>query len=198
MAIGVAASQDLGASFRRLGNGPVLSYSVDEPFILSGPKIRRFNDRWYLFYIAGERWLPNNGKPEPVYRIRMATSFDGINWTKANVDLIERKLGPDECQASPDVFFANGQFHMYFCYRYGIDYRNSERGYRIGYAVSEDLTHGRRDDNLAGIDTSADGWDSEMISYPHVFELDGTIYLMYLGNQVGKNGFGLARLEGQL
>jgi hypothetical protein len=37
-----------------------------------------------------------------------------------------------------------------------------------------------------------------MISYPHVFELDGGIYMFYLGNQVGKNGFGLAKLEGTL
>ena len=42
------------------------------------------------------------------------------------------------------------------------------------------------------------GWDSEMISYPHVFELDSKIYLAYLGNQVGKEGFGLAQLEGIL
>ncbi len=38
----------------------------------------------------------------------------------------------------------------------------------------------------------------EMISYPHVFELDGQTYLAYLGNQVGRHGFGLAVLEGTL
>lgn len=38
-----------------------------------------------------------------------------------------------------------------------------------------------RDDSKAGIDVSASGWDAEMISYPHVFELDGTIYMAYLG-----------------
>jgi len=112
--------------------------------------------------------------------------------------LIERKLGPDECQASPDVIFANGKYHMFFCYRYGIDYRNAKRGYRIGYAVSDDLTNWTRDDSKAGITVSSEGWDSEMISYPHVFELQGNIYMMYLGNQVGRFGFGLARLDGSL
>lgn len=198
VAIGLAVSRDNGATFNRLGNGPVLSYSVDEPFVISGPKVRRFKDRWYLFYIAGERWLENPGRPEPVYRIRMATSTDGVNWVKDNRDLIERRLGPDECQASPDVFFFNGRYHMFFCYRYGLDYRNAERGYRIGYAVSDDLTVWNRDDSKAGIDVSAEGWDSEMISYPHVFEHDGSVYMMYLGNQVGRFGFGLARLEGSL
>jgi len=198
VAIGLAVSQDQGVTFNRVGNGPVLSFSIDEPFVLSGPKIRRFGDLWQLFYIAGERWLPNNGKPEPVYRIRMATSNDGINWTKHSRDLIERRLGTDECQASPDVFFSNGRYHMFFCYRHGLDYRNGNRGYRIGYAVSNDMTKWSRDDSRAGIDVSLEGWDSEMISYPHVFELDGEIFMMYLGNQVGRFGFGLAQLNGSL
>ena len=37
-----------------------------------------------------------------------------------------------------------------------------------------------------------------MISYPHVFELDGRTYLAYLGNGVGRYGFGLAILDGSL
>ena len=53
----------------------------------------------------------------------------------------------------------------------------------------------KRNDSLAGIDVSDEGWDSEMISYPHVFELDGNVYMFYLGNQVGRMGFGLAILE---
>lgn len=48
VAIGIATSRDDGATFTKLGNGPVLSYSPDEPYVLSGPKIRRFNDVWYL------------------------------------------------------------------------------------------------------------------------------------------------------
>jgi hypothetical protein len=55
-----------------------------------------------------------------------------------------------------------------------------------------------RDDSKAGIDISADGWDNEAIAYPHVFELDNKIYMLYLGNEVGRFGFGLAELEGVL
>ena len=55
VAIGMAVSHDEGQTFERIGPGPILSYSHDEPFILSGPKIRRFNDKWYLFYIAGKK-----------------------------------------------------------------------------------------------------------------------------------------------
>jgi hypothetical protein len=198
VAIGMAVSQDEGATFERVGTGPVLSYTRDEPFILSGPKIRRFAGTWQLWYIAGRKWKVVDGRPEPVYKIRMATSQDGLRWTKVDRDLIESRVEPDEAQASPDVFFANGKYHMFFCYRYSAGYRSREYGYRIGYAWSEDMFTWARDDTKAGIAVSDDGWDSEMVSYPHVFELDGRIYMAYLGNQVGRHGFGMAVLDGAL
>lgn len=194
VSIGLAVSHDNGNTFKRLGSGPVLSSTVDEPFILSGPKIRNFDGLWYLWYIAGKKWIMSDGRPEPVYKIRMACSKDGIIWEKNGRDLISDKLGENEAQASPDVFFHDNKYHMFFCYRYGTDYRGA-RGYRIGYAVSDDLTNWKRDDSKAGIQISEFGWDDETIAYPHVFEVDGIIYMLYLGNQVGRFGFGLAQLE---
>ncbi|MBP9932979.1 MAG: hypothetical protein KBF25_04750, partial [Chitinophagaceae bacterium] len=194
VSIGLAVSHDEGETFARIGSGPVLGPSVSEPFILSGPKIRKFNDVWYLWYIAGKKWIVSNGKPEPVYKIRMAHSKDGINWVKVDKDIIPDKLDEYEAQASPDVFFYNNKYHMFFCYRYGTDYRGA-RGYRIGYASSGDLLSWTRDDVKAGIDISVSGWDDETIAYPHVFELDGNVYMFYLGNHVGKFGFGAALLE---
>jgi hypothetical protein len=84
---------------------------------------------------------------------------------------------------------------MFFCYRFGTNYRNGERGYRIGSAYSDDLVHWTRDDSKAGITVSDSGWDSEMVSYPHILQLDGETYMFYLGNQVGRFGFGLAKLK---
>lgn len=198
VAIGAAVSHDEGKTFVKLGTGPILSYSPDEPFVLSGPKIRRFNNQWQLFYIAGSKWKIVDGRAEPVYKIRMATSDDGVHWTKLNKDLIESRIEDDEAQASPDVFYANGKYHMFFCYRYSSHYRGKANGYRIGYASSSNLLDWVRDDSKVGIDVSDEGWDSEMISYPHVFELDRKIYMAYLGDQVGRYGFGLAVLEGNL
>ncbi len=198
VAIGMATSLDGGTTFTRAGPGPVLSYSQHEPFVLSGPKIRRFHEVWTLFYIAGRKWKLVEGRAEPVYKIRMATSNDGVRWTPANRDLIESRVEPDEAQASPDVIYANGKYHMFFCYRYSSNYRGREFGYRIGYASSTDLVNWTRDDARAGLDVSDSGWDDEMVSYPHVFELDGRTYMAYLGNGVGRHGFGLAVLDGIL
>lgn len=198
VAIGMATSRDEGKTFSKAGNGPVLSYSPNEPFVLSGPKIRQFNGVWYLWYIAGRKWKMVDGRAEPVYKIRMASSSDGIHWTRHDQDLIPSRIEEDEAQASPDVFHANGRYHMFFCYRYSSRYRGKENGYRIGYAWSTNLTDWMRDDTKAGIDVSDSGWDDEMVSYPHVFALDGRTYLAYLGNQVGRHGFGLAVLDGVL
>lgn len=198
VAIGAAESHDGGKTFHKLGRGPVLGFSPDEPFVISGPKIRHFEGRWHLWYIAGRKWKLVDGRPEPVYKIRMATSADGIHWDRHNRDLIESRIEEDEAQASPDVFHANGKYHMFFCYRYSSHYRGRENGYRIGYASSTNLEDWTRDDTKAGITVSDEGWDSEMVSYPHVFEVDGRIYMAYLGNQVGREGFGLAVLDGKL
>lgn len=194
VAIGCAESSDDGVTFQKLGPGPVIPYSLDEPFVMSGPKIRKFDGTWYLFYIAGKSWKIVKGRPEPVYRIRMASSQDGITWTKLSKDLIDTVVEDDEAQASPDVFWADGQYHMFFCYRYSEDYRSHANGYRIGYAFSNNLQDWTRADERVGITVSPTGWDSEMISYPHVFRVDGQVYMAYLGNGVGREGFGLARL----
>lgn len=195
--IGKAISSDGGRTFQKIGRGgPIISYTPDEPFILSGPKIRRFNNKWYLFYIAGKRWILDNKNPEPVYRIRMATSDDGVNWVKYGKDLIETRIEENEAQASPDVFFWNGKYHMFFCYRYSTNYRENNRGYKIGYASSDDLINWKREDERAGIEISKDGdFDNESIAYPHVFEVNGNLHMLYLGNQVGRFGFGWAILE---
>jgi predicted GH43/DUF377 family glycosyl hydrolase len=143
--------------------------------------------------------MADDGRPEIVYKLRLATSKDGVNWVKENRDIVASKLDDNEAQACPDIFYTDGNYHMFFCYRYGLDFREDrERSYRIGYARSSDLLNWKRDDSLAGIDVSSSGWDSEMVAYPTVFELDGNVHMIYAGNGNGKSGFGLATLHGRL
>lgn len=194
--IGLAFSYDEGEHFTKYGEGgPVLSYSLYEPFNLGSMKIRKYNGTWFLFYVAGTRWKVVNGVSEPTYKIRVAISEDGENWMKYNHNLIKSVLEEDEAQSGPDVFFYRGQYHMFFCYRRSVDYRGKEGGLRIGYAHSKDLFKWNRDDSKAGITVSEEGWDSEMVRYPHVFELDGKVYMLYNGNDFGRTGFGLAIME---
>lgn len=200
-AIGIGVSCDGGNTFQKIGPGPVLSYSYDEPFCVGSPKVRIFDNRWFMMYSAGKQWLKRGGTAEVCYKLRMATSIDGINWTKYNHNLIDDKIGKDESQACGDIIFKNGKYHMFYCYRKNIDFRrNRNNTYRIGYAWSMDLFSWNREDEKVGIDVSQieSDWDHEMIAYPNVFEIDGRVFMLYLGNQVGEYGFGLAELEGEL
>lgn len=193
-AIGMAISRDNGATFQRIGDGPVLSYSPDEPFLLGSPRVRIFAGRWYLWYVSGKKWLQNTSKPEPLYKIRMASSDDGIKWIKHGRDLLQDHLGELECQACPDVLFRDGKYHMFFSYRDSYNYKTMAGGYRIGYASSVDMINWQRNDAAAGMGVSETGWDSQMVNYSHVFVLDGETYMVYQGNEMGRTGIGLARL----
>jgi predicted GH43/DUF377 family glycosyl hydrolase len=197
VSIGHAISND-GETFNRVSDGPILTNSLYEPYELSGPKIRKFGDTFFMYYLAGEGWILDNNKPVSKYKIRLAISNDGVNWTKLNKNLIENSLLEDECQAGPDVFFKNNKYHMFFSYRYATNFKNKERGYKIGYASSSDGITWVRDDKKTGITLSENGWDSEMLHYPHIFELNNELYMIYNGNEFGKYGFGLAKLEGEI
>ncbi len=201
VSIGCAVSEDGGETFQKTGPGPVLTASLHEPFMICSPKVRIFQGNWYLFYAAGKQWTKEAIRPEICYKLRMAVSEDGLNWKKCGSNLIEDRLGELESQACGDVIWQNGAYHMFFCYRRHTDFRkNPANSYRIGYARSLDLLHWERDDARAGITVSkeAGSWDSEMVAYPHVFTCDGRTYMLYLGNEVGKYGFGIAVLKGEL
>ena len=194
VSLGFAVGNPEATKFERFSKGPILTKSLSEPYVISSPKLRFYDGKYFLFYIAGKKWIRNQEKNDPIYTIRMATSLDGTSWVKENREIISSVL-EDEAQASPDVFYKDGVYHMFFCYRYGTDFREPDRGYRMGYAYSRDLFNWIRDDSCSMLEKSHSGWDSESVSYPHIFEYNSEIYMLYLGNHVGKEGIGIARLE---
>lgn len=191
--IGGAFSSDGGESFQKIGHGPLIPYSPGEPFVISSPKLRKFGDKFYLFYVAGSKWIRKNGREEIVHRIRGATSLDLRKWERLDRNLVLPGSEHDESQASPDVIYIDEIYHMFFCWWTPSQFR--ETGHRqIGYAWSKDLINWEREDPTAGIGLSSSGWDQRMVAYPHVFEMDGNVFMLYNGNNVGEHGFGLARL----
>ena len=196
--VGLAYSEDNGLSFRKIADGPVLTSSINEPFLVGDAFVVKYNNIFHMWYIFGTSWIePSDEEPEArIYKIGHATSNDGIAWEKEGRQIISDELNAEECQALPTVIYFDNRYHMFFCYRQATGFRkNPARGYRIGYAYSDDLTNWIRDDNSVGINTTEGSWDSDMLCYPHVFECDGKIYLLYNGNEFGRYGFGLAVLE---
>lgn len=195
---GLAVSNDDGKTFFKNNDGPVLTSSLKEPMLVGDSFVIHENEIFHMWYIYGKHWktTPGNDQPERVYKIAYARSLNGGDWVKQEgVQIITDILGDDECQALPTVIKIGETYHMYFCYRQATDFRtNPDRGYRLGYAFSSNLINWKRADELKGIDVSSDGWDSEMMCYPHIFQVDNQVYLLYNGNQFGKHGFGLAKL----
>ncbi|WP_422361719.1 hypothetical protein [Reichenbachiella sp.] len=198
-ATGLAISEDNGNSFTRIGPGPVLGSSLKEAMLVGDSFVLPIDDKFYMWYIYGEKWKPATSTEPParIYKIGFAQSKNGIQWEKEEGrSVIGDVLGPDECQALPTVIRLGGMFHMYFCFREATDFRRDpDRGYRLGYAYSQNGLDWVRDDNLGGLEKSDSGWDSEMMCYPHVFQLDEQVYMLYNGNEFGRQGFGLAKLE---
>ncbi len=195
---GLCQSFDNGLTFQKCGDGPIFSSSLHEPMLVGDSFVRVYNNTFHMWYIFADRWLPPDGNEPParVYKIAHATSQNGIDWQREGRCVIQDKLNIDECQALPTVIQIGNRYHMYFCFRQAKDFRtNASRGYRIGYAYSDDLVSWIRDDIKGGITVSNWGWDSEMMCYPNIFECEGKIYLLYNGNEFGKNGFGAAILE---
>ena len=196
--IGLAESHDDGLTFVKVGDGPVLTSSLHEPFLVADAFVRIFNGTYHMWYIYGSKWIvdPSEKDPQRIYKIVHAKSPDGISWEREGRHLIQDHLNENECQALPTVISFDRKYHMFFCYREAIGFRGKkDRGYRIGYAFSTDLINWTRDDKNAGLEFSDEGWDSEMLCYPHVFEYEKRIYMLYNGNEFGRYGFGAAVLE---
>ncbi len=197
-AIGLAISRDGGLTFQRIGDGPVLAASLHEPCLVGDGFVKVIDGlfhMWYIFGIGWKRYAPD-AAPDRTYRIGHATSKDGIEWVKEEARrIIPDRLGPDESQALPTVVSIGGRHHMFFCYRESFDFRKAKgRGYRIGHAWSDDLVNWMRDDDKPLLEGTTGEWDCDMQCYPHVFECDGKVHLLYNGNEFGRHGFGLAEL----
>ena len=198
--IGLVISKDDGVTFQRTGDGPILTSSLHEPYLVGDGYVKIIDEVFHMWYMYGTDWkkFSEDCPPERVYKIGHAFSMDGVRWLKDTYreNLIPSRLGELECQALPTVIEIGSIYHMFFCYRQASDFReNRERSYRIGHAYSKDLTAWYRDDNDPALDPSPSGWDSDMLCYPNVFELDNKVYLLYNGNEFGRYGFGVAVLE---
>ncbi|SHI18804.1 hypothetical protein [Pollutimonas bauzanensis] len=194
--IGLAISRDNGYTFQRLGDGPVLSASLHEPCLVGDGFVKIVDGIFHMWYIFGTGWkiFGSEENADRTYKIGHAVSRDGINWTKEEArQIIPDFLGKEESQALPTIIKVDNLYHMFFCYRQSFDFRaNRDRGYKIGHAWSSDLLTWTRGSENPLVHGEPGEWDSDMLCYPHVFECDGKIYLLYNGNEFGRYGFGLA------
>lgn len=164
---------------------PLMGASDVDPISLSYPWVEQNADGGFdMWYGSTEVWDAGNG--EMLHVIKTAESADGHTWRRKGL-AVPYKIGLAQAFSRPTVLREGNIGHMWFSYRSGLG-----ESYRIGYSIAKDKAGWDLRLNETGIDVSPDGWDSEMIEYPFVFEHRGHRYMLYNGNGFGKSGFGLA------
>lgn len=186
---GLAVSKDNGISFQRVRRTPILERSDKELYVRSGPFVILENNIFRMWYVAGSKWMQIDGKSRPVYTIRYIESCDGFHWPREGKVCIDISKDEEYGFGRPYVIKNNNFYKMYYSIRL------KKKGYRLGYAESDDGINWIRKDSEIGINVSQSGWDSEMICYPCVIDVGSKRYMLYNGNKFGATGFGYAMLE---
>jgi hypothetical protein len=164
-----------------------LGTDKEDPISLSYPYVIFHEGIYKMWYGSTIDWTSENG--EMIHVIKYATSKDGEDWEKHGI-AIPYEIGVAQAFSRPSVIIDEKGYHMWYSYRDG-----SGKKYRIGYSHSLDGVNWENKLDSVGINTSEQGWDSEMICYPFVFDHKGKRYMLYNGNSYGKFGFGLAILD---
>lgn len=184
-AIGLAVSESQDRPFRRVSRFPIVPLDETDPYTISYPWVMRDGGAYRMWYGSNLHW--GQEKKDMLHVIKYAESVDAIHWIRKGQIAIDSESPEENAICKPCVVKDADFYRMWFCSR--------GETYRIQQAVSEDGFSWARLGADPGIDVSTDGWDSNMIEYPNVFDHRGRRFLLYAGNDFGKTGFGLAVLE---
>ena len=182
--LGLAISDGPGQPFRRWSRFPMMPLDESDPYTISYPWVINEGGLFRMWYGSNIEWGRQKGDMR--HLIKYAESRDGIVWRRGDI-AIDFGFPGEYAMCKPCVIKDGSTYKMWFCSRGDT--------YRIRYAESDDGIKWRRIDDKASIDVSSDGWDSEMIEYPCVFDHAGKRYLLYSGNGYGRAGFGIAVAE---
>lgn len=183
--IGLAVWNELSGRFEKFSEGPIMDRDVTDPYSISYPFVLSENGRYRMWYGSNLSW--GSKKEDMSHLLKYAESDDGITWRRTGIRPFEFKDISEYAISRPFVIREHNIYRMWYSYR--------GAAYRIGYAESDDGIRFTRRDEDAGIAPSVEGWDSESIEYPFLFEHKGSHYMLYNGNGYGRSGFGLAILE---
>ena len=187
-AIGVAEAEGDGDDMRikRIFPGAILDRDMHFPGLCATPFVLKEANFYRMYFAQGTPWVMKDGQPSVACNIGYAESDDGLHWTRSMEPAVAN-LPNDHVVTTPMVIKENGIYKMFYSWR--------GKKYRLGYAESVDGKTFVRNDQSIGLTVSPEGWDSEMVEYPAVFDVCGSRYMIYCGNQYARYGFGLARLE---
>ena len=229
--IGYAESSD-GIEWHRVIDQPILSPENSEGVIETGivePSVVK-TDKYYLWYNS-----QNNG----IYKIRYASSNNGIDWEKkSGYVLVGKEPWESNGVANPTVIFKDGKFYMWYMgwgsggwkiglaeSTDGINWSKQQNNpltlsnlghvggqsvifingkfhmfYHTGDSIPNHIYHVISDDGINWscegdcnvLSTSSEGFDSYMVVYPEVINYNSNLYLFYTGHNGNLWQIGLA------
>ena len=173
-------------SFKRVSRAPILERNNDDYLSIGSTCVVVEDELWRMWYTSFTSWGESADEHKHHYIIKYAESNDGLHWIRENKICINIQNDDEHSICRPTVLKLDNKYHMWYSYK-GEDYR-------IGYAISEDGVDWVRKDEQVKLDLSNSGWDSQSHAYPHVFRYQNALYMLYCGNNYGKEGLGIARL----
>ena len=185
---GLAIGEDGGGAFKRYSRTPILDRTDNELFVRSALSILKDDDVYKTWYVSSGKWINIEDRLVPTYNIRYIESNDGIQYNGEGDVCLDLSNDDEYGFGRPQVIKEDNIYKMFY------SIRTVSRGYRIGYAESRDGLNWVRKDNESGIDVSQTGWDSEMICFASIVDVNSKRYMFYNGNNYGETGFGVAKL----
>lgn len=170
----------------RIKKTPVLGKCEMEPLSFGYPWVLKTKATYKMWYDTILKW-ESNSTAKYKFILRSAVSDDGKLWHKSyNQEF--RLLATEKSIARPCINFEDGIYKMWCS-------TNHLGKYRLSYAESMDGNKWKRRDNLIKWKGEKQKWESDEQAYPFVIQDNTSQFILYNGNEYGKTGFGLCRVE---
>lgn len=182
---GLSQANNINNKFSKLKKSQILHCNKNEPFnILTAPFVLKEKKNFYMWYVSCNKWL---NKDLPIYDIKFAKSKNLIDWEQTGKVCIKLKKN-ERAVARPFVIKENNKFKMWY------SYEKFKSGYQIGYAESKNGLEWKRFDKKISFRGKLH-LNNKMRAYSVIVKHNDEHYMFYNGNEYGKYGIHLAKLE---
>ncbi len=188
---GLAVSYDHGDTFEKITKEvPLLDRISGECGTRCVPYVIKEGNTYRMWYTSdyGTGWIKTPAKLEPYYDMKYMESENLFQWPRGGVTAITFANNDEHGICKCTVWKEDNIYKVIYSLRY------MSKGYRLGYAESEDGIHFVRMDNKIGITVSEQGFDDDMICFAERIQIGNDVYLIYSGNHYGMEGIGYAKL----
>ena len=182
LGIGLSIWRPPMESFEKVGIGPILDRSLENPFFVTTPHVSSNAVGYKMLFSSGKGWKVDNSRIESLYGIKEAYSNDGVKWT--NFKTLDFGGNSSDCLARPFSL----ESHTYISRRPDVNFRGSSDGYRI-----EAYLNGKPYSFLKCVSF----WNNEVEdnldrAYASLLQIGTRRIVFYNGQGFGKNGFHIA------